>query len=376
MSSKVFEPVLLPLAEKERLCRDLLDEFRIPLLGFSRGRSEMIIPCTISAKHKNQDREPTGALNFEKLVYKCLGCGASGGLLWFMAWHRGEDTAQVKEWLGKETGTDGHLMTLTALLKYLDAVNLHQSRRAEIAVYPAQMLEPWALIHPWVTDLPEYDDQGRNVGGWGIPEQTVLDRQVGYAQDYFMGKDQPLSERIVIPHFWKGDLVGWQTRRITDDGTPKYKSTPDFPKDETIYDYAPTEHEVAVVVEAPKSSLRHRHHIHMPATFGANITDTQARLLGRYRKVVFWLDNDDAGWKNYYDHVDFRGRVTEPSLLQRVAQMTSVWVVQNPYAADPAEIDDETAERLVAEAVPWVIWAMPKRLLCHRCDQWAHEGGC
>jgi hypothetical protein len=309
------------------------------------------------------------------LTGNCLGCGASGGLLWFIAWHRGGDVKEAREWIGSETGTDGHVMDLAALLRYFDALQHTRQHKPVIPTYSPRMLDPWAFTHPWVTDPPIWKGS-KNLGGRGIPEETVLKYRVGYAEKYVIHKDKPTSERIVIPHFWKGALVGWQSRRLADDGTPKYLSTPEMPKDTTLFGYAPDKHKVAVVVESPMSALRHDHHIHMPATFGAQITESQTRLIGRYEKVIFWLDNDDAGWDAYSDYRDRRGRVTRLGILEQTAAMTNVWVVDNPYNADPADLDDEVAERLVAEAVPWSIWHPPRVLLCHRCGRNTHEGAC
>lgn len=379
MSAKTFEPVLLPLSEKEHLVRELLSEFNLPIHSHSSHRNEFIVPCRVSARHKNQDREPTGAVNYDKLVYKCLGCQASGGLLWFIATHRNSSATEARDWLAKETGTDGQIMELSSLLRYVDALYGPKMTREPMPSYSAQFLDPWMLLHPWVTDPPDYDPQGRNIGGWGVPEETAIERMIGYAEEYPMGtKDHPAppSERIVIPHFWKDRLVGWQTRRVCNDGTPKYKSSPSFPKDTTLYGYDPDHHKVAVVVESPKSSLRHSHHVHMIATFGANITESQIRLLGRYEKVIFWLDNDPAGWDACSDLKDNRGKITRLSVLEATSQMTQAWAVSSPYSADPAEIEDDDVEALVEEAVPWVIWRPPTSLLCYRCGQQAHAGGC
>lgn len=373
---KVFEPALLPLAEKERLIKDLLNEFGLTIHTHSVRRSELIIPCTVSSKHKDQARNPTGAVNYEKLTYKCLGCGASGGLLWFIAEHRGTSSKEAREWIGKETGTDGHLMELASLLKYFDALYEGRGKRPPIPSFSERILEPWMMLHPWVTDPIVYDARGRNIGGRGIPEETAIAMKVGYAEDFPYTKTQT-SERIVIPHFWQDRLVGWQTRRLANDGTAKYKSSVDFPKDSTIYDYAPREHRVAVVVESPMSALRHRHHHHMPATFGKDVTDIQVKLLGRYEKVIFWFDNDPGGWGAYADRVDRQGEVVEPGLLEKVAAMTDVWAIENPYHADPADLDDDMVDRLIEEAaVPWAVWQAPSVLTCHRCGSKAHEGGC
>lgn len=379
-SSGVFEAGMLPRSEKRRLCESLLDEFGINVNSVAENRYELIIPCTITGSHQNQDREPTAALNWDKLTFKCLGCQASGGLLWFIAEHRESSVAEARDWLAKETGTDGQVMDLSALLRYFDALYEDTKQRpAPIPTYSPRTLDPWMLLHPWVTDPPVYDHDGRNVGGRGIPEESAQQFRVGYAEAYPMGTKErpaPPSERIVIPHFWQDRLVGWQTRRLANDGTPKYKSSLDFPKDTTLFNYRPEEQDFAVVVESPFSVLRHAHHLPIVATFGANITERQIRLLGRYRRVIFWLDNDEAGWRAYEDLTDNRGKVTRLGVLEAVSQMTSTWAVSNPYHADAADLDDETAENLVAEAVPWVLWRPPTALTCPRCGREAHAGGC
>ena len=88
----------------------------------------------------------------------------------------------------------------------------------------------------------------------------------------------------------------------------------------------------------------------MQATFGANVTDDQIRLLQRYSSVLLWFDNDEAGWKA-------TSRVGE-----ELARYNTVWAVDSPYAEDPADLDDDTVDRLIAEAIPFAIWKRPERL--------------
>lgn len=374
MSTSTFEPALLPTAEKERLVRELLDEFRLEVHSHSAHRQELIIPCVLG-EHRNQDREPTAAVNYEKLTFKCLGCQRSGGLLWFIAEHRGVDTKEAREWLAKETGTDGQIQDLPTLLRYFDALYKDRPGREPIPTYSQKILEPWALIHPWVTDPIEIDEQGRNVGGRGVPEENVLRFQVGYAERYRYSRDT-YSERIVLPHFWQGNLVGWQTRRLAADGTAKYKSSTDFPKDSTVYNYDPGAKE-AMVVESPFSVIRHEaEDLHWEATFGANVTERQITLLTRHERIFWWLDNDPAGWTAYLGLFDDRGNQTKAGVLEECARSTDVWVVENPYNADPADLDEVTVRALKASAVPWVVWSIPERLICHRCGGQAHAGGC
>src|SRR5205814_1612981 len=135
--------------------------------------------------------------------------------------------------------------------------------------------------------------------GRHIPADTLMKFNVGYGEFKLMvGDDFVKSERIIIPHFWKGDLVGWQTRRLNKrDGTPKYSSSQDLPKDATIYNYYGAA-KPAVVVESPMSVLSKVHcHPGIEATFGAKVTDRQLELLSRHSETTLWFDNDDAGWE-------------------------------------------------------------------------------
>jgi DNA primase len=90
-------------------------------------------------------------------------------------------------------------------------------------------------------------------------------------------------------------LVGWQARRL-DGGKPKYKNSPDFPKDTTLFNYDYLR-DTVVIVESPMSVMRHWHHMpYVEATFGAAITNEQLRLISKHPKVILFLDNDKAGW--------------------------------------------------------------------------------
>src|SRR5690606_17944775 len=107
--------------------------------------------------------------------------------------------------------------------------------------------------------------------------------------------------------------------------TPKYKNTPDFPKDRTLYNYDPKA-TTAVVVESPMSVLSKAHIMPIEATFGANVTDRQMRYISMHRKVVLFFDNDEAGWK------------ATRAVGEYLEAYSSVWVADNPYAADPADL--------------------------------------
>lgn len=349
----LFEAIALDERSKERLCRDLLAEFGVTRITTT-TKGELIHSCCLPfGQHRNGDRRPSASLNFRKLVYKCLGCGGKGGLLWFIAVCRNEDGAQARKWLGEQTGTEGNVMELAVLLRAIDEMYAKRGREVpELHEYPAAILDRWAGIHPYMTTgAPEFGVRGR-----GIPESTMEHFRVGYAPEYFMGYDEykeprPTQERIVIPHFWRGKLVGWQARRICETDEPKYKSSVEFPKDWTLFNFDPTDPGDVVLVESPTTVLRHWHHQpSMVATFGKDVTDEQVRLLRRTRSVTLWFDPDEAGWA-----------ATEV-LKEKLARYTALRIVDSHYDVDAADMDDGTVDHFIADALPWGLWTRPAQL--------------
>jgi len=301
------------------------------------------------------------------LTGNCLGCGAGGGLLWFIGVLRDCSAQEARAWLEGETGTGGQLMELADLMRYFDALYQPKTAPPPIPTFSERVLEPWQGIHPYLT---ETERPYR-----GIRYEDAERFRCGYAEHYVVGRrpdGTPItSERIVLPHFWQGSLVGWQTRRLWDDGTPKFLSSSDFPKDRTIYNYDRRADE-AVVVEAMLSTIKHDHLAHFEATFGAAITDRQRALLAKHRRVTLWLDNDTAGWnalQGVYLEKHGKMELVREGVGAYLSQYTEVYAVQNPYAADPADMTADDVARLLDAAVPYWLWERPIELLCYRCGE-------
>jgi hypothetical protein len=351
--SSPFEAKALPEAERLRLCEDLLSEFGVSRIRKNPRKHELIHSCPIPGAHANGDRNPSAALNYQDLVFRCLGCGAYGGLLWFVATCRQDDSAGARDWLNGATGLGGQEMDLTTLLGIIDAAYAKHSAREPIPRYNPATLAPWtrwAEPYPLLTEPPRRSDPP-GFKGRGIPAETLREFQVGYAPDYEMrvGRQVITQERIIIPHFWRGELCGWQARKVDPADEPKYKNTPEFPKDRTLYNHHPRARSV-VVVESPMSVLRHVHHVpQLEATFGT-LTPDQIKLLAGFDDVVLWFDNDDAGWE------DTR------QAIEGLKAHTSVRVVDSPYDADVADMDDDTVAQLLQNAVPWPLWSPPSEL--------------
>lgn len=356
----------LPEAHKEQLAETVLTALGIDVLR--RQGDELIIGCPVSDYHRDQQRNPTAALNVDNLLFNCLGCGTGGTVLWLIATvHPEIDTIeQAREWLNSEAGLT-RAMALPDLLALFDSL-YSEKEPAPLPYYSERLLEPWQGIDGYILD----DRQ--------IPIATATRMRLCTDPDGWMGPKENrvrTGPRAVIPHYWRGKLVGWQSRRLpgADPTAPKYLSTPGFPRDETIYDYAPGRQRRRVVVESPMSVLRHRHHQPLVGTFGSVITERQVDLLTRdCDELVFWLDNDEGGWRTTGGRTH-RGR-RYPGTPERASARCNVLVVSSPFAADPADLEDDVVNALIDDAVPWPIWTRPERLYCHRCWSPAHQGAC
>ena len=343
-----FKAAHLSEGEKESICRSLLAEFGVRDIRGNRQTGELVHACLVSDYHQDQAKNPTASLNYKKLTYNCLGCGSSGGFIWFIATVRGCTADQAYKWLEDEAGLGNEPMEQEKFLDIVRAIYAREGNHSEIIpTYSERVLEPWDVIHPYLTTVGPLGItiQGEPVMGRGLPEENLIAMRVGWNPD---------EDRCVIPHFWKGRLVGWQTRRMPWGGGPKYHSTEFFPKDQTIYNFDPTRrHKRIVVVESPMSCLMHLHRLPIVGTFGAQITNQQVSLLARADEVVLWLDPDKGGWSA------MRGSANTPGVPQRLAAHTNVRVVVNTYDADPQEFPTEMAEELVDQAVPYVLWKQP-----------------
>lgn len=349
----------LPDVEKESLCQSLLDEFGAGRIRVT-SKGEMIHGCLLpGGNHSDQTRNPTASLNYKKLTYKCLGCNQSGGLLWFIGTMRGTTGTQARKWLAKETGTDGEIQELAKLLSLFDSLYNEKHEQPPIPKYNPDLLNPWLKIHPYMTDQRH------------VPVETLMHFKVGYGViPIGPTESRIMSHRIVLPLFWKGDLVGWQTRRLIDDGTPKYHFSPDFPRDQTIYNYD-RQREHAVWVESPMSTLRHFHEVpETEATFGAGISDQQVRAGRMHPRITLCYDNGKAGWEAVQGVFGNYGKLIRPGLGDALGKYSDVRVWFNPYIGgydemdrplwlDPADFDTKTFARLVDEAVPYSLWRPP-----------------
>lgn len=331
-----FELDLLSPEMKREVCIDVLESMGIGDI-LERG-DELIHGCQVSSYHSDQEKNPTGSLNYDKMVFLCLGCGSAGGLVWYIASVMDIGTKEARKWI--ETRTGGEDKTKLLLKFYESMYTKKYKSREPIPKYDTRMVEGMVQYHPYMEQR-------------GISEENALKFRLGF---------DDAKNGMIIPHFFKGELVGWQTRYL--EGKIKYKSTPNFPKARTLFNYDSKESR-AVVVEAPVSAVKHEGRYHWEATVGANTTDEQAALLHKHSRVYLWMDNDRAGWK------------ATNAIARALTGRVDVWVVDSPFAGDPGDLPTELVNRVIeTTSIPYALWKIPTVLVCPRHMDFTDQCDC
>lgn len=245
----------------------------------------------VEPHHKNGDSNPSALLHAEKKLYICFGYGG-GDIFWLLQKMEQKDRKGILPVLSELVGSKDE--TPEDFLGEVEKVLFSDGGSENIPSYSERIIEPWLIHHPYMYEFR------------GISPEVLEKYKIGYDK-----KD----ERIVLPHFWNGKLVGWQKRAIDTPAypmtlpdvygdLPKYKNSTDFPKRTTIFTGPEgMKRGSALVVEGLISVLKAetiRGEVpDMPdsvvSTFGAFVTNKQIELLKNYSEVYLWMDEDEPG---------------------------------------------------------------------------------
>lgn len=314
------------------------------------GTREIVHSCLIDRvrpHHQNGDANPSASCNVDHGLYVCYSytdpeTGKSGMdmITLVMLLEGAKRVSDVVDVLTPHLSgaTQSGEEFRQRLLAVFDAAK-GAATPTPMRVYGRQSLEPWACIHPYLATR-------------GISDETASELQIGYDQR---------TNRITIPHFWMGSLVGWQQRAIpggrdslgawpaTKPAIPKYKSSPGFPKGSTLYLYDRARLCASgriVVVESPFSAIK-AHSIGLSAeypivaTFGAKITDDQIALMRDFKQVIIWMDDDEAGSS------------AERKLRRELMRHTDTRIVVPQDGKDLGDYDEaDEVEVMLESAVP------------------------
>lgn len=253
--------------------------------------------------HKHGDRTGKFAINRNKKVFNCFVCG--GGTLLSLAMAIQDcDEEEALQWLRQFTSRSNQ--TDESFMDEIDNLLTSVKTNNEIILpwFNDNVLIPWqSETHPW------FDERG-------ISKDIIKQYRLGVNYETIRknGDQEFQSESIVLPHFWEGDLVGWQNRWIgkRPKWVPKYTNTNDFPKRTTLFgfDHAIKSDKPIVIVESVPTVL-YLASLNIPAvaTFGATVSKEQMRILRGFQQgIILAPDNDNAGFKWREDLISYLER--------------------------------------------------------------------
>jgi len=305
--------------------------------------------CVFPENHSHGDTTGKFAIHREKRVYNCWVCGG-GSLLSLAMETQNMDVDEATTWL--YTMVEGDRRDDREFIDdFLDAFNDVQVRTNTLPYFNDRVLErfndPIALSEVPVRHNGELVTCIDYATSRWISAEVLERHNVRYSATAFRpspgkGKfaDDPDYEgpAIIFPHYWRGQLVGWQSRWLEDDDVrpewvPKYTNTNDLPKETTIYgwDQLETDGRPVVVCESVPSKLFVESCEHPSlATFGSSVNEPQMRLLRRITSgVILAPDNDPAG-------VKWRNSLTE--YLKRYIPVWHLPVVSDEAGADIGDL--------------------------------------
>lgn len=284
--------------------------------------------------HPNGDQNPSASLNSKKLVFNCFACGGMGIVELVQTVHDclEDEAIRLIRQFATPGETDGVYDPASVIADIRARFAEAEWVKPQIPTFSERIVERWKCYSAYLDERGVSREVQREMRT-GV-DLTNKDK-VG---DVWL--EQP---RIVIPHFWKGNLVGWSKRKIlASQFDPKYKHSPGFPKALTLYglDQADPD-EPLVVVESPLSVLRMKSEgvVNVVATFGAGVKEEQARELREFDKVTIAFDGDSAGAQGAW-------KLTE--MIKGHCYTKVAWLSPG---TDPGDLDAEALGKVLASAV-------------------------
>lgn len=260
-------------------------------LGFSpieqigdEDRGHCILPWGL---HKHGDSTGKLYINREKKVYMCWVC-SGGGLLDLVMAVEDLDEDGALNWLHQFVVQDDNFLE-----RIKRGMREPEPEKPKVLpIYNKKLLDKWDYDHPWFEER-------------GISEKICDRFSLRYCPETRrVHKDEEfIGETIILPHFWQGRLVGWQSRWLSNDRpkwVPKYTNTRDFPRAETLWGYdANIDKAKPIIVESVPTALYLISNGYPSiATFGSNVNDARWKLLRVFQDGIYLApDNDDPGYK-------------------------------------------------------------------------------
>jgi hypothetical protein len=238
-------------------------------------------PCCVHNGTSADNRMRAGIIEEgESVSYHCFNCGYKAS--WQPGRHISFKLKQLMIWLGVPDDAINKLAI--EVLKINEGVET-QYRSIELPTFESVPLPENAVkIHD---DPCDVSTQLTEVKEYMSGRKLWIDE--GY--EYYWSSSLAYRDRLIIPFYYEGRIVGWTARTVKSDKKPKYitESQPGFVFN---LDEQRPQKVFCIVVEGPIDAI----HIDGVALMRAEINDQQAMLIDRLnREVIVLPDRDKTG---------------------------------------------------------------------------------
>lgn len=284
--------------------------------------------------HNGYDANPSFMFNRAQLVYNCFACGIGGTVIDLVARILDVDYEQAYAFCNDYSTQSG----VGNFEKKIETIFKDERTSGAKKVLP---LFNVVILEDWVNNETDYY-ANRN-----IHADTKMRFALGFDPAHTRG--DYTGPAAIIPHFFDKKLVGYQERWVDESRPskiPKYTNTSGFPKKETLFAYDEvTDRSPVVVVESALTAVYLTQlGFSSVATFGAQVTDDQIKLLQNFSwGVILAFDNDDAG------------NAACDRVVQRLHKTIPTHVIEQ-YGDSKQDLNDlspSKAMEVIEQAKPW-----------------------
>jgi hypothetical protein len=293
------------------------------------------------------------SINTDTFKWKCFTCGAGGALPLLVQKCLGMDRAQAINWLAQYSDVDANAPMENWVRKFRGLTEINPK-----TAYAGPPTLPWfpdRMIEEYEANLGDGLEFIRDK--WGITPETACEFRLGYAENYNW-KSKLLGAAVIVPHFWRGNLVGWQARWTSPPAYwsgegyatkfPKYVNTDSFPKQYTLYGWDKRQTTGGLIVVESFATVMKLHQCGRSAvaTFGATISEHQQDILATHHgPLLLAYDNDAAG------------EGAQRGLVDALRARGNVWVVPPPEQekGDLGDLTEPQIDALLDQAKPFYL---------------------
>jgi DNA primase len=214
-----------------------------------------------------EDRNPSWYINADTGAHNCFSCGFKGSLYSLISYVEGIDYEKAKDWVGSVEGMVARFNRLT------------NKSKIEEVYEPIKVTE--SMLNAFITP-PDYAIQARGLTSTAVNNYGI--KWDNKANNWIIPIREPLTDR----------LLGWQEKGF--DHRYFNNRPTGIKKGDTLFGFSELVTNWAIVVESPLDVVRLAS-LNYPgvATFGTAVTLTQFNIIRGLDKIVFAMDNDDAG---------------------------------------------------------------------------------